>query len=393
MAPTIKRFRGLNNVTDQLRLQPGWMQKADDIDITDTGAIVRRAGYSLAVAGAISGAYATRDFERCYIVDAGELKRMYDDGATVSLVAGLDTAPVQWTEINDQVFFSNGVDSGIILKDDAVLPWAWPTAAAPRLSAAGGTMASGTYRVACTYLLADGRETGSSEYTEIVLGESQSILISDIPQVAGARTQLYITAANSTVFSLAIDGAAGAETWNYDPDMLGMEMAGDGCDPLPVGCSYVTMWQGRAAAAQYIPESDVTAIWLSKPLAFHLFDLAKDFVLVPGEVTMLIGHDDGLVIGTQTKIMAYDGDSMKELADYGVVSGYSPARDPDTGNFMFWSKRGACTALPFSNVTQRQISVDCGLSAGAAIVSKNGAKRYVVALQKGGTNFNPRSTS
>lgn len=394
MAPTIKRFRGLNNVTDPLRLSPGWLQKADNIDISDTGAISRRAGYSLVVAGTPSSAYATCDFERCYIVDGSTLKQMFDGGDTVDIAAlTVGAPPMKWAEINKHVFYSNGIDSGIITQDNSIVPWAWPVANAPRVGAAAGSMVAGLYRVACTFLLPDGRETGSSDYAEITLAENQSLLITDIPQVAGLRTQLYITAANSTVFSLAIDGAAAAETWNFGPDALGMEMVGDGCDPLPDGCSYIAMWQGRAVASQYIPASDSTVIWMSKPLAFHLFDLAKDFILVPGEVTMLIGHEDGLIIGTHTKVMAYDGDNMKELADYGVVPGYGAAHDYDSGKIMFWSKRGLCTALPFSNVTQRQISVDCGLSAGAAIVSKNGAKRYVVALQKGGTNFNPRSTS
>ena len=44
----IKEFRGLNNVTDPLRLGLGWLATADNIDVTDTGSIIRRKGYSLA---------------------------------------------------------------------------------------------------------------------------------------------------------------------------------------------------------------------------------------------------------------------------------------------------------------------------------------------------------
>ena len=51
--------------------------------------------------------------------------------------------------------------------------------------------------------------------------------------------------------------------------------------------------------------------------------------------------------------------------------------------------RGLCAALPFANLTERQVSVAPGLRAGGAIVRYAGQKRYIVALQSSGVAFNP----
>ncbi len=391
MAPTIKRFLGLNNVSDPLRLKAGWLQRADNIDITDTGAIVRRDGYTKTFDGDVSAAFCTFDFARMYVVDGGALKRVYDDMTTVTLATGLQALPMQWAEINDQVFYTNGVDSGVITAMGDVLPWAWPVPGPVSCAAAAGSLDPGVYQVTCTYLLPDGRETGAGMTIERLIVEGEALVINDIPQVEGLRTQVYIAPANSTVFSLAFDAPGATATWNSPASALGIDLVTDNYDPLPDGCSYIAAWRGRMCAAQYFPHADFTAVWMSQPLGFHLFNLAEAFIMVPGRATMLAAHNDAMVIGTASRIYAYNGE-LAELADYGVVPGHTAVRDGKDGPLMFWSTRGLCTAMPFSNITLRNISVDCGVSAGAAIIQKDGAKRYVVALQKGGEIFNQRGT-
>lgn len=384
------RFKGLNNVTDPLRLSLGWLRKAVNIDITDTGAIERRSGYSPALIGNLSGAFSTDSFDRLYVVDDGALKRVNADMTTVTLRTGLADKPMFWEEVNESVYFTNGVDSGIITPGENVLPWAWPVPAAPTLLATAGDQPAGMYQVLCSFLLSDGRETGTGAVAEIYLGDKQALQISNIPQLAGARTQVYIAPANSTVFQLAFDTTATAMTWNAGADSLGVDELTNFYSPLPAGSTHPAFWQGRMYMLHYLPQENMTVVWASEPLGFHLFSTDSAFFMVPGEGTMLAASDGGLVIGTRTRIYGYDGDELQELATYGAVPGWSAVKDPDTKKIMFWSTRGLCSALPFVNVTDRQISVPPGLSAGAAIVSQNGEKRYVVALQKGGTAFNPR---
>ena len=55
----------------------------------------------------------------------------------------------------------------------------------------------------------------------------------------------------------------------------------------------------------------------------------------------------------------------------------------------FWTQRGFCRAMPFENFTQTTVSVPPGLTAAAAVLEEDGTRRYVVALTKGGTAYNP----
>ena len=119
----IRAFKGLNNVSDPTRLGLSWLTRADNINISDTGRVTRRSGYSAALAGSYTGAYSTKDYTRLFVVDGGNLKRVNRDLTTTILRAGLAAAPMHWAEVNREIFFSNGPDKGIIGADNTTRPW------------------------------------------------------------------------------------------------------------------------------------------------------------------------------------------------------------------------------------------------------------------------------
>ena len=298
----VKNFKGLNNVADPLRLGLSWLVQADNVDITDTAAIKKRAGYVRTATGSFTAAYSTLDFSRLYVVDGGALKAMTGPASSVTLRSGLSSAPMHWCEVNENVFFNNGVDSGTIRPDHTIQPW--------RAAAIADT----------EFLDADGK----------------------------LRPTLH--------------------------------------SALPLGATVIQFWAGRIHAAQYFAAENQTVVWISQPLGYHLFALDSDFFLVPGEVTMLAPHASALVVGTDVEMYAYNAESIVKLADYGVVPGQHWATDEE--RILFWSKRGLCAALPFANLTDSRVSVAPGLKAGGAVVLDQGRKRYVAALQVGGSPFN-----
>lgn len=384
----VARFRGLNNKTDPMRLGLEWLTTADNINITDTGGIVRREGFDLDTPGEILGAYATIDEERLYYVDGDSL--MAYGGAVLAEITS--SAPMHWAEVNGDVFYNNGTDRGIIKADNRVLPWSWPVPDAPTLSVVTGNLAPGKYQVMCTYLLPDGRETGAGSSVSLDIEEGQALQISGIPKVDGLVTRTYLAPANSTVFQLAYEGYDTARVWNYSPNSLGLDLATDDFDPIPEGASLIQLWRGRMYAAQYLPGPDTTAIWISQPLGFHLFDLAADFISVSGKVHMLAPTDEALLIGTGDEIYAYNGEGIKEIAPYGVVPGWCWSVDYDDADtpVYIWTKRGLCKAMPFVNLTSGHVSVAPGVQAGAAVIAQGGQKRFVAVLHQGGTAFNSR---
>ena len=389
----ITRFKGLNTVSDPLDMGLAWLTTANNVDITDSGKIKRRGGFTSAIAGSITGAYGTIDHQRAYYVAAGQLKAM---DATV-LATGLRSSALSWAEFNDQVFYCNGLDSGIICQDNSVLPWSWRSPDMPALAAVTGSLDPGKYDVVCTFVLEDGRETGPSDPASIDIAAGQALQISGIQRIAGKITRVYVAPANSTVFSLAYSNSLTGRTaivWDGSINDLGFELLTDDMDPLPEGCTVIQAWKGRMYAAQYVAHEDVTVVWASEPLTPHLFDLDANYLTIPGEVLMMAPHSEGLVIGTDRRIHSYGADkSLTTLANYGVVPGWSWAIDHSepAKPIYIWTQRGMCSALPFKNLTEGHVSVAPGTQAGAAVISADGQKKFVVALHAGGTAFNQRN--
>lgn len=384
------RFLGLNNVSDPMRLGLEWLTRADNVHIDDTGMIARRDGFEAPlIEAAMAGAYATIDTERMYFVADGSLTT----GDGVVLASGLASDPMYWTEVNNNVFFNNGIDRGIIKADNTLMAWDWPVPPTPAVATASGSLAAGLYRVACTYVLPDGRETGASDPAEIELSAGQALQISGIPQLAGARTRTYICPANSTVFELAHGGALTAFLWDSSPDYLGIDLATGLARPIPEGATAIQAWSGRIYAAQYIHGDNITALWRSLPLGWHLFNLDSDYDAIEGEILMLAPHDSALVIGTDNAIYALTADGLQALANYGVVRGCPWAIDhSDPAKTLYiWTKRGVVRFPEFANLTQRAVSVAPGVHAGAAVVHADGQSRFVVNLHQGGIPFNSRS--
>ena len=389
----INRFRGVDNVADPERLHSGWLRAAINVDMTPPGAVSRRPGYELALAGAFTGAYATMEHgvSRMYVVDGGVLKQVHADMSTTDLLDGLSSAPMHWVEVNGDTYFSNGPDKGCIRQDGTVLPWDWPMPHAPELSASSGQMPPGRYSAACTYTLPDGRETGASEVEYLTLTEPGGLLITAIPQIAGLQTNVYIGPADSTVVQHALVTTLSAVTWNASPDALGEELLTHGLEPVPQGATIPALWHGQIWIAEYAPTSDVSAIWASEPLGFHLFDPKASFLQVPGEVVLLLPHAGGLVIGTHSAIYAWDGNALALLAGYGVPAGHPGTVDIETGDCFFWTLRGLCRALPFENLTAGRLHVDPGTHASTAIVQMEGLKKLVTTTRPSGVVFNPKA--
>lgn len=390
----IREFCGLDNVSDPERLNLGWLSSATNVDITAQGAISRRPGYEMALSGSFTGAYAAtnQNYGWMCVVDGGVLKRVHGDMSTTDLLSGISAAPMHWAEANGQVFFSNGPDKGIVTQDGVVLAWDWPVPTVPELTAGDGVMPAGQYSAACTYTLPDGRETGSSEAAYISIGPSGgSLVIARIPQIDGLQTNVYISAADSTVMQYALTTAGSAATWSESPDALGEDLMTYGLDPVPLNAVIPVVWRGRVWVSEYDDCNDVSIVWSSEPLGFHLFNLQSSFIQVHGEIVMLLPHAQGLIIGTRYAIYGWSGDALSTLAGYGVPAGKAGVVDAETGDCLFWTNRGLCRGLPFERLTSGRLHVDAGTHASIAIVQMAGLKKLITTTRPSGAVFNQKA--
>lgn len=383
----IKLFKGLNNVSETYRLSPEWFIQADNVDISKTFGVERCDGFVRRTTNSnVTGAYATEDQKRLYLVTNGEIRRMNADMTYVVVKTGLSTTlPVSFDEVNGVVYYTNGVDFGC-LEPTGWRPWGISSpSSAPAVSfSSGGSLPSGTYGVYVTHVDDRGMES-SNNREEVVLTGSGQLSITDIPQKAGYTTNVYVTQANGTIHFL-LKEVAGTSVSYTNQDVLGRELPFVNLD-TPRGDT-VAVCNGKIWVSEPFPQYDYTVVWSSLPLQYHHFDYSTWGLVVPGIGRMLEVTGDTLVVGTDRQIFAYDEEKLVELADYGVVDGFHGAMIGDS--LFFWSLRGLCSVMPFKNLTESKLSVAPGSSASAAVLEKDGMRRYVVALQQNGQPYNRR---
>ena len=112
----ISQFLGLRNKDRPARLPIGALVRASNIDIDDTGGIARRRGYtSTAAFTNITAAYATRDEQSLYVVDAGSLKRVITLSPLVTelIATGIPSGEIDWAEAGNLVMYA-GAAQGVI---------------------------------------------------------------------------------------------------------------------------------------------------------------------------------------------------------------------------------------------------------------------------------------
>lgn len=393
---TLSVLLGMNNILDPSigdtdadgkRRTWQWQSKAENVNFTNSGRCTPRDGYTLAVAGAsITGSFTTFAHDRFYVIDAGALRQINTDGTARTLADGL-SGQARWAEINDVVFLSCGNDKLCIQKDGVVYDWAVPTPGGGTLSHTSGGLDEGFYQVCFTFIDERGREGGASQSVAMQV-ISGGIIVTNIPSLAGHYTAIYMTS-KGTVFRLAGVVPAGTKSFTLNSPVVARELVTQFFDPPPAGIFDIATFRGRFYGAEYLPDADSTVVWFSEPMGYHLFNLNSGFLMVPGQVTQLAGADDVLLIVTHTRICLFDGDAIKEVAEYGGPPGQHVDMDSQR-RLVFWTNRGLCRAAPFENLTNSRISVAPGLSASGGIIHQHGYTKFVVALKSGGAAYNKR---
>lgn len=384
--PEILALKGMVNTVDPVRTELGDLESGLNIDLDDTGsAIVREGQTAFGSFGAISSAFATRDMQHLYVVDAGDLKSVRPDGTSVTLKSGLPSGEIWWTEAGNYVIYS-GAAQGMILGDQW-RSWGIDTPTPPKLTAQPGSLPAGRYLVSVVLVDSYGRQ-GGADHSSLIEFETPSAIQMEATVPAGHTADFYISSTDGEELYFCGNSADGL--FLYDGDITHLtyplSMEQDVAYPPPSG-EQVAYFAGRTYLAQAHPTADVTHIFYSQPLASHLFDYTADFITVPGEVRLLCATSSGLVIGTDREIYVFDGEALVKMAEYGVVEGHasSPLED---GNILFWTERGLCRALPFENLTEARFSFVPGDRAVVQFMQHNGYSKALVVVRNGGEAFN-----
>jgi hypothetical protein len=395
-------FSGVVNTRSRKDLGLKALYDATNVVISDTKKVVRRDGYSVLRSGNVRSAYSCGG--RLYIVDGATLYHMASVLDLRTLITGLTGTDYHWADINGEAFFTNGVDAGIC-RGDAYLPWrlAIPTISGVSVVSVGAgsdpafnmgaTYTEADFRICATFETEDGRETAPSEVVVLRASPLTDLIRVEVSSNY-AFTNIYVTSADGTapqrVARQASTPAGTTLTLTFNPARSGPDLTHLGTRSLPAGATHICFDKGRCYAAQYLPSVGQTVVWFSKPLAFHLWDWANDYLLLPGQLGVMVANNGGVLLGTTHRVYQYDGDKLEELVDYGVLPGAAGATDAE-GVAYFWTERGICKAMPFENLTEKDVSMPTGLRAAAGMVYHNGQQQFITVTQGTGDNFNSRT--
>lgn len=383
-----KLFKGLNNIADPIRLDLRWLTKAVNVHATSTGGIERRMGYECLSRTPATTAFSRSDSKFTYL----QRESSITDLAGVELVKTTSNKPMWWGEVNNEVYYSNGVDAGKFVGYDHTV-WRLPTPKEPvvTINSGGSGVSQGAYQVRSTVVARDGRESGWSEAAIIecpVGATSFSITPSFFD---GYTSRIYITAPGGASPQYAGTlYAPGTVSWSGDPDQLGFDATTNFLDPLQPNVDVFAFFKASCYAAEFMQQSDVSVIWVSEPLGYHLFNLNSGFMLFPGRVLMLVATEEALIIGTDRAVFAFDGKTLARVALYGVIAGQNCVRDTQvkTDRVLFMSTRGVCEALPFNNLTEDRVAIPTASRAGGVFMQQDGHCRFIATLHGVGGVYN-----
>jgi len=94
-----------------------------NLDVTNTGPLQRRVGVQLVTAGDCHSLWSALDARTAYYVSGTSLYS-FDGTTSTAVAAGLTpTFKVSYAQVSDDVYWSNGVQSGVLLGGVTNVPW------------------------------------------------------------------------------------------------------------------------------------------------------------------------------------------------------------------------------------------------------------------------------
>lgn len=321
-------FLGIDNRLPDfdLRINTGqvsgnYLRRAENVDIDNSGNLLRRESelliqnltdaHSLHLTSATAG-YLVRDSVLYAIT-------LPTYGETFSKVLTTND-PVSWLPIDDDLYFSNGTDSGRITQG-FFFPLGLPTPGAPACTTVGGSLFAGTYQVAVSYFNSvTGEEGGISASSNPVLAAVGGLRITLPAATTGAtHANIYVSTVNGSVPMLAATVALGTVLTDFTTQPpLGRDSNGRYEEPLPAG----TLFSSNGRLCSF----SGSTVYVGLPFRPGYYLPAEGYFTFPADVSIAVENQGGTFIAAD-KTYWVPGDlgavegPLVTVLPYGAVPG------------------------------------------------------------------------
>lgn len=320
---------GENNRLRAQELTPEQLRRCVNFDVSNTGHLTRRRGSTSVYSGSIQPGSLYSNGKRVLFVESGslwELDKTTSGWRRLLVRLNVGALPMQYLDVAGDIYWSNGVNTGIFTADGQDLPWGLHAPVEqPNLVASsnGGSMTGGAYQVAITFVSDRGEESGTDLAREITVASTStgSIEIRDIPTSTEATTvNIYCSHPNGEGLYRVGSLLSGIPTYR----ITAIDNASDrrletqfGTKP-PAG-HILEYHNGRIYCALG------QVVWYTDPLRYGLVRQHRNFLLYPAPVTVMKAVEDGIYLcADQTYfITGVDTDqfAQREVLPYGAVKG------------------------------------------------------------------------
>lgn len=404
--------RGIDNrhrETELLRDKDGntiTLRAAENVDLGRSGIPQRRQGTSKKISATnFHSLYATPSFGWMLASNNNALTSY--DAALNATVLRTGLAPYQvlsYDDINNEVFWSNGFQSGKVNSAGVNVPWGVEKpGGTPFVTAtAAGGLSAGTYQVACTFSTASGEEGGSTLATVVSVAEGGGIALSSIPQPTDTRVLLvrcYITQTNGDVLYWTRDIPVGMTSVTLGVGLHGKALETQWLSPMPPG-QIVRYGNGRL----WVAVGNV--VWYSDPLYYGQTRRSSNFITFSDNIDVMEypneGDGSGLFVAAGKRTYFIAGQNPKEMQlrivhPFGAVRGTGATVpgawfDPQLGgNVAYWMDSEGSLVLGLAGGAIRPLTSDIYLApvadSGATLVREiDGLRQIITNLRGAGVN-------
>jgi hypothetical protein len=382
----IPKFLGLRNTVSEARQPLGALTHADNVLVDDSGAIIRRKGYTKIASGNITGSYGTRDNSAIYVVDNGGLYHFNGTDFTL-LYEGMGSSACYWAEESASLIFMRNEQRFIAIQDGVrAVDLEVPVLADANITHGAGTLPQMSVGLTAQYVHTTTGLRGAMCPHQIVdVAENSSLLIT-VPPVSGFRVAIYGFFPDSGAWSWLGD----TDNFHVISSYPNTHIAADGVyfdvSSVPDNAVAMTYHLGKIAIAS--TSTDQTSqIQFSVPGFYHLFDLIDEAFSIPDLITGLASVQGQLLITGLRSIWVYSEGGLQRLCAYGTPVG-KPIQEMADGSVLIWTNRGMCKYPEFQNLTAQDFSVPAGFGCATSLMEVEGSKFLTITTDDNGVAFN-----
>lgn len=391
----IKRFAGVRNDISPERFKFNEkdtgltdLLNGSNVELDETGKPYRRLGTAQIDSSAVHSIWSDGDTFLC--VRNGSLARMDKLLAFQDLSVPIKGTRVTYLRVGRDVFFTDGVQAGIIHDTNGYRVWGITPPSTPAVTVTAGDMLAGTYLVALTFMRDSGVESGASPMVAVTLGDNEGLSI-ELPTSLDLDVdyvRVYVTTCNGEVPLLAAE--------HPRSDTLSSIVSLPTAHTLPLR----TAQYGAAPSGQllgyyhgriYVAENNY--LWYSDPYEYELFKLTSNFIGFDSPVRTFAPVSDGLFVGSDAETLFLRGTdpsdfSVEVVANYGTLMGtevfvkdHQLGDDAKTDASFWMSKQGLCMGLDggeYKNLTGSRYMLPDGVSHGASLLKVRGGTPHIV---------------